>query len=54
MLEVLLILSPSRFFRAIREDAQEFLTTCKERLYTLDLVESKGVNFIAYQLDGLA
>jgi len=47
-------MTPPRFFGAVGEDAHEFLTTCRERLRTLGLVESRGVDFIAYHLDGPA
>jgi len=54
MLGVFLRLTPPRFSGAVGEDAHEFLTTCRERLRTLGLVESRGADFIAYQLDGPA
>ena len=54
MLGVFLRLSPPRFFGAVGKDAHEFLVTCRERLQTLGLVESRGADFIAYQLDGPA
>ncbi|XP_049400026.1 uncharacterized protein LOC125864110 isoform X3 [Solanum stenotomum] len=54
MLGVFLRLSPPRFSGAVGEDAHEFLVTCRERLQTLGLVESRGADFTAYQLDGPA
>lgn len=51
MLRVFLRLSPMRFSGAIVDDTHKFLTTCRELLSTLDLVELSGANFIAYQLD---
>ncbi|XP_015169465.1 uncharacterized protein [Solanum tuberosum] len=52
MLGVFLRLSPPRFSGAVGEDAHEFLLTYHERLQTLGVVESRGADFIAYQLDG--
>lgn len=49
-----LTLAPPWFSRAIEEDAHEFRTSCRERLYTLGLVESIGLDYTAYQLDGQA
>lgn len=51
MLGVFLRLTPPRFFRILGEEAHEFLTTCRDKLYTLGLVESRGENFTTYQLD---
>lgn len=47
-------LDPPRFLGATRENAHEFLIRCCERLYTLNLVESRGADYITYQLDGPA
>ncbi|XP_015169165.1 uncharacterized protein [Solanum tuberosum] len=54
MLGVFLRLSPPRFSRAVGDDAHEFLVACRGRLQTLGLVESRGADFTAYQLDGPA
>ena len=51
ILGVFLRLSPPRFSGAVGEDAHEFLLTCGKRLQTLGLVESRGADFTAYQLD---
>lgn len=45
MLEVFLGLEPPRFFKAVGEDANEFLMTCMERLCTLWLIECRRVDF---------
>lgn len=39
-----------RFSRAVGEDAYEFLTSYKEKLHVLSLVESRGVDFTTYKL----
>lgn len=52
MLEIFHILSPPTFFGATSEDAMEFLTTYREKLQSLGLVEFGGTNFIAYQFHG--
>ncbi|KAH0722507.1 hypothetical protein KY289_005551 [Solanum tuberosum] len=44
----------SEFFGTVGENAHEFLTTYREWLHTLDLVESRGAFFTTYQLDGPA
>lgn len=54
MIRVFLRLNPPRFSEVVAEDAHEFMMTCREILYTLGLVESRGADFTAYQLDGPA
>lgn len=42
--------TPLKFLEVIGEHAHEFLTNCCERLYTLDLVDSKGVYYMVNKL----
>lgn len=51
MLGVFPMFTSPRFSGVVGKDAHEFLTTYPERLHTLGLVESRGVDFISYQLD---
>lgn len=45
-------LGPPRFSGAPGEDAYEFLVSCQERLHNLGLVESHGVDYTTFQMDG--
>ena len=54
MLGIFRRLSPMVYHGTASEDAMEFLTTCKELLHSLGSVETRGANFVAYQLCGSA
>lgn len=54
MLGLFLRLAISRFLRATGEDVHECLARCHTTLYKLGIVESRGVEYLAYQLDGQA
>lgn len=45
---MILRLTPPRFVGALGEDAYEFLSSFKDRLLNLGLVESRKVDFINY------
>ena len=54
MLGIFLRLSPMAFHGTASEDAMKFLTTSKEQLHSLGLVETRGADFVAHQLRGPA
>ncbi|KAH0644812.1 hypothetical protein KY284_032696 [Solanum tuberosum] len=44
----------SQVHRCADEDVNEFLVSCEERLHNLGLIESHGIDFSAYKLEGPA
>ncbi|XP_070015031.1 uncharacterized protein [Nicotiana sylvestris] len=36
------------------EDAQDFIDTCRDRLHNMRILESHGVDFTSFQLEGIA
>ena len=54
MLSHFLILTPPRFTGTPGEDVYQFLSSCKEKLRNLGLVESRGVDLVAYPFDTVA
>lgn len=51
MLGRFLRLAPPRFSGALEEEAYEFLVTYEDRLHSLGLVETRGVDYTTFQLD---
>ncbi|XP_069144424.1 uncharacterized protein [Solanum lycopersicum] len=48
------LMNPPSYTGDLAEDAYEFIVRCHERLHNLRLVESHGVDYIAFQMTGSA
>ena len=48
------LMNPPTYTRDITEDAYEFIVSCHERLHNLGLVESHGIDYNAFQINGSA
>ncbi|XP_069142828.1 uncharacterized protein [Solanum lycopersicum] len=48
------LMNPPTYTGDLAEDAYEFIVSCHERLHNLGLVESHGVDYTAFQMNGSA